>query len=99
MIIKKHNAPSDFNISGPDNLTYHKATPSTTLDYRMSGFCTNGHIFRFHGFIDSEGKWRCKWCRADQQRDRDFWRLVKLYTKTEDLKVLDELYRHHWTTP
>jgi hypothetical protein len=99
MFIKKHKAPSDFNISGPDNLTYHKATPSTTSIQRMAGFCTNGHIFRFHGFIDSEGKWRCRICRSEQERDRDFWRLVALYTATEDPAVLEELQRSHWTTP
>jgi hypothetical protein len=78
-------------------LSYHRVNVTVTKRDRMSGFCSKGHIFRFHGFIDSEGTWRCKLCRREQENERKYWSLVERYMDG-DVKTLGKL-QAYWRTP
>lgn len=62
--------------------------------------CSNGHDYRQFGFIDSEGTARCRQCRKESRREREYWRLVdRLMTFPNDLEALDVLKRFHWNEP
>lgn len=81
-----------------DGVDYIDPAIHTYADVRLTGLCSSGHPLRFHGFIDSTGRWRCRVCRNEKNADRDFWRLVKRY-QDGDESALKELKIRHWKTP
>lgn len=67
---------------------------------KPSGHCNLGHDQRIHGFVDSEGYWRCRVCRKEKNLDREFWKLVKsLMADTNVEESMDKLKKYHWRTP
>jgi hypothetical protein len=81
-----------------DGLTYSYPRPRPQRSNRMAGICTNGHIFKYHGYIDQTGTWRCKKCRYEQEQERKYWKLVEDYRQSGDPDLLEKLGKY-WKTP
>lgn len=65
---------------------------------KPSGYCNLGHDQRKHAFIDSCGDWRCRLCRKEKDKERDYWKQVSAYING-NLESLLVLEKYHWRTP
>lgn len=66
---------------------------------KPTGFCSWGHDQTKYAFVDSGGDIRCRECRRVKERDREYWKLVTEYMKTQDKTVLEKLEKYHWNEP